>query len=100
MIWVGAIRDQLIAPELIASHAAFISPTPAFESAALRGSGVDFKPVPQRCRSTYFSYSAGDWFRRNVLSVGGGTDAVRAFRTFRGRDADVQPLLVRRGLAQ
>ena len=106
----------------------------AFESAALRGAGVDFKPVPPRYRSTYFSHSAGgysagyyaylwsevldadtvewfkenggltrkngDWFRRNVLSVGGGTDAVQAFRTFRGRDADVQPLLVRRGLAQ
>ena len=106
----------------------------AFEAAALKGAGVDFKPVPPRYRSTYFSHSAGgysagyyaylwsevldadtvewfkenggltrkngDWFRRNVLSVGGSTDAVQAFRTFRGRDADVQPLLVRRGLAR
>ena len=106
----------------------------AFEAAALRGAGVDFKPVPPRYRSTYFSHSAGgysagyyaylwsevldadtvewfkenggltrkngDWFRRNVLSVGGSKDAVQAFRTFRGRDADVQPLLVKRGLVR
>ncbi|WP_317201960.1 M3 family metallopeptidase [Janthinobacterium sp.] len=106
----------------------------AFEATALHGAGVDFKPVPPRYRTTYFSHSAGgysagyyaylwsevldadtvewfkenggltrkngDWFRRNVLSVGGSKDAVQAFRTFRGRDADVQPLLVRRGLVQ
>lgn len=82
-----------------------------FEAAALGSAGVDFKPVPPRYRTTYFSHSAGsysagyyaylwsevldadtvewfkenggltrkngDWFRRNVLAVGGSTDAVR-----------------------
>jgi peptidyl-dipeptidase Dcp len=106
----------------------------AFEATALAGAGVDFKPVPPRYRSTYFSHSAGgyaasyyaylwsevldadtvewfkengglnrkngDWFRRNILSVGGSVDAVQAFKTFRGRDADVHPLLVRRGLTK
>jgi peptidyl-dipeptidase Dcp len=106
----------------------------AFEAAALAAAGVDFKPVPPRYRSTYFSHSAGgyaasyyaylwsevldadtvewfkengglnrkngDWFRRHVLSVGGSVDAVQAFKTLRGRNADVQPLLVRRVLTK
>ncbi|MFZ6649599.1 M3 family metallopeptidase [Undibacterium sp. TJN25] len=40
----------------------------------------------------------GDWFRQQLLSKGGSMDAMEAFRNFRGRDAIIQPLLVRRGL--
>ena len=40
----------------------------------------------------------GDHFRRTLLSRGGSEDAMTLFRNFRGRDADIQPLLVRRGL--
>ena len=41
----------------------------------------------------------GDWFREKLLSRGGSADAMQLFREFRGRDADIQPLLERRGLA-
>jgi len=40
----------------------------------------------------------GDWFRAKLLSRGGSADAMQLFREFRGRDADIRPLLVRRGL--
>ena len=40
----------------------------------------------------------GDHFRRTLLSRGGSRDAMALFRDFRGRDADIQPLLERRGL--
>jgi peptidyl-dipeptidase Dcp len=40
----------------------------------------------------------GDWFRQKLLSVGGSIEATEAFRTFRGRDAKIEPLLLRRGL--
>ena len=40
----------------------------------------------------------GDHFRRTLLSKGGSENAMALFRDFRGRDADIQPLLVRRGL--
>jgi peptidyl-dipeptidase Dcp len=40
----------------------------------------------------------GDWFRAKLLSRGGSADAMQLFREFRGRDADIKPLLVRRGL--
>jgi peptidyl-dipeptidase Dcp len=40
----------------------------------------------------------GDHFRETLLSRGGSRDAMALFRDFRGRDADVTPLLVRRGL--
>ena len=42
----------------------------------------------------------GDHFRRTLLSRGGSEDAMQQFRDFRGRDADVTPLLERRGLTQ
>ncbi|TDD70702.1 M3 family peptidase [Jiangella aurantiaca] len=42
----------------------------------------------------------GDHFRRELLSRGGSVDAMEAFRTFRGRDPQIEPLLVRRGLTQ
>ncbi len=40
----------------------------------------------------------GDHFRATLLSRGGSVDAMRAFENFRGRAADIEPLLVRRGL--
>jgi len=40
----------------------------------------------------------GDLFRSKLLSVGGSVAAMDAFRSVRGRDADIGPLLRRRGL--
>jgi peptidyl-dipeptidase Dcp len=40
----------------------------------------------------------GDRFRHRLLGVGGSKDPLEAYRDFRGRDADIQPLLDRRGL--
>ncbi|MDL9979584.1 M3 family metallopeptidase [Microbacterium sp. ASV49] len=40
----------------------------------------------------------GDRFRGRLLGVGGSKDPLEAYRDFRGRDADIQPLLKRRGL--
>lgn len=40
----------------------------------------------------------GDRFRARLLGVGGSKDPLEAYRDFRGRDADIQPLLERRGL--
>jgi peptidyl-dipeptidase Dcp len=40
----------------------------------------------------------GDAFRRKLLSVGGSIDAMAAFRSVRGREARIEPLLRRRGL--
>jgi peptidyl-dipeptidase Dcp len=42
----------------------------------------------------------GDRFRQRLLGVGGSKDPLEAYRDFRGRDAEIQPLLERRGLAQ
>ena len=40
----------------------------------------------------------GDRFRERLLGVGGSKDPLAAYRDFRGRDADIEPLLSRRGL--
>jgi len=40
----------------------------------------------------------GDHFRATLLSRGGSVDAMTLFRSFRGGDPDVMPLLERRGL--
>ena len=40
----------------------------------------------------------GDWFRQKLLSRGGSADAMDLFRSFRGRDPKLAPLLERRGL--
>ncbi|MDQ0612537.1 peptidyl-dipeptidase Dcp [Microbacterium sp. W4I4] len=40
----------------------------------------------------------GDRFRRRLLGVGGSKDPLDAYRDFRGRDAEIAPLLTRRGL--
>jgi len=40
----------------------------------------------------------GDHFRRTLLSKGGSVEAMQLFRDFRGRDAEITPLLERRGL--
>ncbi len=40
----------------------------------------------------------GDRFRDRLLGVGGSKDPLEAYRDFRGRDAEIGPLLTRRGL--
>jgi peptidyl-dipeptidase Dcp len=40
----------------------------------------------------------GDEFRARLLSKGGSVDAIALFRSFRGREPDIEPLLERRGL--
>jgi peptidyl-dipeptidase Dcp len=40
----------------------------------------------------------GDRFRAELLSRGSSIDPLKAFENFRGRAADIEPLLVRRGL--
>ncbi|MCU1527609.1 MAG: hypothetical protein JWP75_1372 [Frondihabitans sp.] len=42
--------------------------------------------------------AGGDRFRTRLLGVGGSKDPLEAYRDFRGRDAEVEPLLVRRRL--
>ena len=42
--------------------------------------------------------AGGDRFRERLLGVGGSKDPLEAYRDFRGRDADIAPLLTRRGL--
>jgi peptidyl-dipeptidase Dcp len=42
----------------------------------------------------------GDRFRRFVLGRGNAEDPLAAYRAFRGRDADIAPLLQRRGLEE
>lgn len=42
----------------------------------------------------------GDRFRARLLGVGGSKDPLEAYRDFRGRDAEIAPLLARRGLAE
>jgi peptidyl-dipeptidase Dcp len=41
----------------------------------------------------------GERFRERLLGVGGSKDPLAAYRDFRGRDAEIEPLLTRRGLA-
>ena len=43
--------------------------------------------------------ASGDIFRRELLSRGGAVDPMTAYRSFRGRDPEIGPLLTRRGLA-
>jgi len=40
----------------------------------------------------------GQRFRDRLLGVGGSKDPLKAYRDFRGRDAEIEPLLARRGL--
>lgn len=40
----------------------------------------------------------GDHFRKTLMSRGGSLDSMQMFRNFRGRDADIEHLLRRRGL--
>lgn len=42
----------------------------------------------------------GDHFRRELLGRGGSIDSMLAFRNFRGRDPEIEPLLKRRGLTE
>lgn len=45
------------------------------------------------------THENGDRFRSRLLGVGGSKDPLQAYRDFRGRDAVIEPLLKRRGLA-
>lgn len=40
----------------------------------------------------------GDHFRNSLMGRGGSLDSMQMFRNFRGRDADIEPLLRKRGL--
>ena len=40
----------------------------------------------------------GEYFRESVLSRGGSLDAMQMYNNFRGREAEIRPLLERRGL--
>jgi len=40
----------------------------------------------------------GDHFRKTLLSRGGSEDAMTIFKTFRGAEPNIQPLLERKGL--
>jgi peptidyl-dipeptidase Dcp len=42
----------------------------------------------------------GDRFRRYVIGIGGSRDPLESYREFRGRDATIEPLLRRLGLAR
>lgn len=46
------------------------------------------------------SRANGERFRRLILERAGSGDPIAAFREFRGRDADIEPLLIRRGLTR
>ena len=46
------------------------------------------------------SRTNGDHFRNTLMSRGGSVDSMQMFRNFRGRDAQIEPLLRRRGLTQ
>ncbi len=39
-------------------------------------------------------------FRANILEAGGSEEAMTLYRRFRGREPSVEPLLVKRGLAE
>ena len=41
----------------------------------------------------------GDRFRERLLSAGGSQNPMEVYRNFRGRDAEIGPLLERRGLS-
>jgi peptidyl-dipeptidase Dcp len=41
----------------------------------------------------------GERYRRYVIGIGGSADPIASFREFRGRDAEIAPLLARRGLS-
>jgi peptidyl-dipeptidase Dcp len=45
------------------------------------------------------SRSNGEFFRTELLARGNSRDPLESFRTFRGRDAKLEPLLKRRGLS-
>lgn len=47
-----------------------------------------------------FDQATATSFRKNVLEKGGTEDAMVLYRNFRGREPSVEPLLVKRGLAE
>jgi peptidyl-dipeptidase Dcp len=59
---------------------------------------LDADTVEWFTRNGGLTRANGDRFRQLLLGVGGSKDPLEAFRDFRGRDADIQPLLDRRGL--
>ncbi|QAV69705.1 M3 family peptidase [Salinibacterium sp. UTAS2018] len=59
---------------------------------------LDADTVEWFTESGGLSRENGDRFRSRLLGVGGSKNPLEAFRDFRGRDAELQPLLTRRGL--
>lgn len=45
-----------------------------------------------------FNREIASAFRNNILSKGGTGDALTMYKAFRGKDADIEPLLIKRGL--
>jgi len=47
-----------------------------------------------------FDKATATSFRKSILEKGGSEDAMTLYKSFRGREPDVEPLLVKRGLAE
>jgi peptidyl-dipeptidase Dcp len=47
-----------------------------------------------------FDKATATSFRKNILETGGSEDAMTLYKRFRGREAAVEPLLIKRGLAE
>ncbi|MBO6227228.1 MAG: hypothetical protein J6N68_06140, partial [Shewanella sp.] len=45
-----------------------------------------------------FDKATADSFRNNILSKGGSDDPMLMYKNFRGKEADIEPLLRSRGL--
>jgi peptidyl-dipeptidase Dcp len=61
---------------------------------------LDADTVQWFTESGGLSRKNGDHFRKTLLSRGGSADAMDLFRSFRGRDPVIEPLLERRGLTE
>jgi peptidyl-dipeptidase Dcp len=59
---------------------------------------LDADPVEWFRENGGLTRANGDRFRERLLGVGGSKDPLEAYRDFRGREAEIAPLLRRRGL--
>ena len=64
------------------------------------GSGLDADTVEWFKENGGLTRANGEHFRNTLMSRGGSVDSMQMFRNFRGRDAQIEPLLRRRGLTQ